>query len=494
MPWFQAAPTLKVNFTTCIEGRATILGAVMSYRYRDALDYMNGLLTYGWKLGNERFSALCEAIGNPQDRYPVIHITGTKGKGSTTALAAGVLNASGRKTGGYFSPYVFDVRERVQTCGKPISKKHFAQIISAAQPHIEAIAASEFGQTTEFELKTLLGFMEFARQSVEYACIEVGLGGRLDATNIVKPTVCVITNIGLDHTQILGDTHELIAFEKAGIIKPGIPCFTACSHPGALEVIKRRAFELAAPLSLVVRGDASLPTGDPAIVRWEPLPALDGRVSEHTGGLRVATEPACYRVPAMALTGRYQRINAACAIAAVETAVQRTEGVMIDPVCVANGVAETTLPGRFSIFKGQNTPWIVLDGAHNALAAESLSAPVQEFISRHNIRNRAVVIGMLTGHDPEPVAAQLLAGSRLAVVCAPNWKRAYPVEELFARVDRIADHTTSARSVKAAVRTAIKQSGPDDLVLVSGSFYTVGECSPTWLKHAFGATERTGIS
>jgi dihydrofolate synthase / folylpolyglutamate synthase len=478
-----------VERTTLAGNTGTTKGARMSYSYEEALSYMNGLMTFGWKLGNERFSALCAALGDPQDRSRVVHVTGTKGKGSTTALAAGILNSSGRKTGGYFSPYVFDVRERVQTSGKPITKRRFAEIVREVRPHLEAIAATELGQTTEFELKTLIGFMEFAYRRAEYACIEVGIGGRLDATNIVKPTACVITNIGLDHTQILGDTHELIAFEKAGIIKPGIPVVTACEHAGALEVIRNRAAEMSAPLSQVFDGQAHRPTGGPQMVTWEPIPDADGMVSLESGGLQIATHRAVYKIPRMALRGHYQRVNAACALAAVEEAVFRAEGTLLDPLAAAEGLAGTTLPGRFSVYKGADTPWIVMDGAHNALAAEALRAPLAEFRERHSIHNTAVVIGMLTGHDPEPVAQKLLHGAELAVVCAPDWKRAYAAQELYDRVQGIANHTEIARSVKAAVRRAIACSTPQDLVLISGSFYTVGECSPAWLRRTFSAHE-----
>ncbi len=461
----------------------------MSNSYREALAFMEGLLTFGWKLGNERFTALCDAMGNPQNQYAVVHVTGTKGKGSTTAMAAGILTAAGHKTGGYFSPYVFDVRERVQTDGRRIGGKRFADIVARAQPYLTAIAATELGQTTEFELKTLIGFEEFALQHAEYACIEVGIGGRLDATNIVRPTACVITNIGLDHTHILGDTHELIAGEKAGIIKAGVPCFTACDHPGALRVISNRAAELDAPLMNVRRGPAGVPTGTTAAVHWEPAEFGTRSCSEQCGGFRVATQSAVYEIPGMALVGEYQRLNAACAIAAAETALRRHSGEVLQPEPVAEALAKVALPGRFSVYKGPGTPWIVMDGAHNALAAKSLTGPLYEFRTRYEVGKTAVVMGMLTGHDPEPVAAELLRGASLAVACAPKWKRALPAAELGACIQGIAESTEIVPDVKRAVRRAIGVCSPQDLLLISGSFYTVGECNPGWLKRSFGASE-----
>src|SRR5579862_9444783 len=161
--------------------------------FEEALRYMEGLLRFGWKLGNDRFKALCARLGNPQDRYSVVHIAGTKGKGSTTALTAAILRAAGYAVGAYFSPYVYDVCERVQVNGALIPRADFARLVTQIRPHIEALAKTDLGQTTEFELKTLLGFLYFAERNVDFACIEVGLGGRLDATNIVAPDVTVIT-------------------------------------------------------------------------------------------------------------------------------------------------------------------------------------------------------------------------------------------------------------------------------------------------------------
>ena len=192
---------------------------------------MSGLIRFGWKLGNERMEALCTRLGNPQKRYRVIHVAGTKGKGSTTALTAGILQDQGHRVGAYFSPYVYDGRERIQVDGEMIGREDFSQLVTLVRPHIEALAATDHGQTTEFELKTVLAFLYFAETNVDFACIEVGIGGRLDATNVVAPTVTVITNIGLDHTDLLGDTHAKIAVEKAGIIKPGVPCITATANP-----------------------------------------------------------------------------------------------------------------------------------------------------------------------------------------------------------------------------------------------------------------------
>lgn len=437
--------------------------------FEESLRYMEGLLRFGWKLGNERFSALCARLDNPQDRYGVIHITGTKGKGSTTALAAGILRAAGYRVGAYFSPYVYDPCERVQVNGQMIPRVDFARLVTQIRPHIEALAQTELGQTTEFELKTALGFCWFAEQNVDWACIEVGIGGRLDATNVVKPTVTVITNIGLDHTQQLGDTHALIAGEKAGIIKPGIPCITATEHPDALPVIEQAAAERGSLLSHVRQGETSQPTGDATKVSWS-LAAGE----EHVAPVTVATATTVYPSLGLGLNGVYQRINAACAVAAVESALKRRDATL-SQAAVQQGLAGTTLPGRFEQVQIADGPLVVLDGAHNALAAEALAGPVRALCAAKSIRRVFLVIGMLNGHAPEGVLAALAPLAERLYVCQPQWKRALSAEDLAQTARQFSADVVVISNVAEATRMALNAAQPDDLVLITGSFYTVGE-------------------
>lgn len=455
--------------------------------YEAALHYMEGLLRHGWKLGNDRFQALCARMDRPQDRYKIVHVAGTKGKGSTTALTAAILQHAGFRVGAYFSPYVYDVRERIQIDAEPISRAEFAHWITQAQPHIEALAHTDLGQTTEFELKTLIGFLAFAAHTVEYACIEVGIGGRLDATNVVHPTVTIITNIGLDHTQILGETHALIAAEKAGILKERIPCFTATDHPEALAVIERIASERAVPLTHIRRGDALAPTSHPGLVCWNSDAEDRSKVTHtpqtgaHSGSFAVATPTRRYHIPEMAMRGLYQRVNAACAIAAAEHILE-IRNIALAEEAVQHALATTALPGRLTLIRQENGPWVALDGAHNALAAQALAGPLEEICTQYDIRRLFVVIGMLEGHAPQGVVSALLPNATRVYVCQPDWKRALPAEELAQAVREVATEVVVIPEVRAAVRTALTVAGPHDLVLITGSFYTVGEVSPEWLK------------
>lgn len=443
--------------------------------FEEAIAYMSSLLRFGWKLGLERFEELCNRLGNPHRRCRVIHITGTKGKGSTTAMAAAILQESGYKVGGYYSPYVYDPCERVVLNGEKIPREDFARLVAHIKPYIEEMATTSHGQTTEFELKTALGFCYFAEQRVDWACVEVGLGGRLDATNVVHPEATVITNIGLDHTHILGHTHAKIAAEKAGIIKPGIPCFTAADHPEALEVIRCVAKQKGAPLARVVPGRAEAPTDDPALVEWQlELQPNASEEAQHTAPLTVATPTRLYRHLEVQMDGLYQRANAACAVAAVESALAR-HGVALDEDAVRRGLARCSLPGRMEVTKLPNQRVLVRDGAHNGMAAQALMGPLRALRDRENLQRTLLVTGMLSGHDPSEVLS-LFAAEAARVYCSqPNWKRALPAAEVAEVARRYCPQVRIYPTVLEALRAALADSQVGDLILVTGSFYTVGE-------------------
>jgi dihydrofolate synthase/folylpolyglutamate synthase len=427
--------------------------------YKDAVAFMSGLRRFGMRLGNERIVELLRRIGDPQNDYGIAHVTGTKGKGSTTALIAAVLQAHGFRVGGYYSPYVYDLCERVQLNARLIPKRTVARHVSELIPHVRAIQRTQLGAVTEFELKTALAFAYFAHQKADYAAVEVGIGGRLDATNVVHPVVCVITNVGLDHTHILGDTHAKIAAEKSGIIKPGIPLITAVDEASALRVVLRRASFLRAPALRVLEGGGTPPAN---AIHW----------SGDTGSLSVVTPLGAYVGLRLRLMGTHQCVNAACAIGAVEQIAAR-EGFAIRADAVAAGLNAVELPGRFSVLRAE--PRVVADGAHNALSARALAGQVL-----NGTRGRLLlVVGMLHGHDPGEFLRELAPHADVVFATQPKWRRALDVETVAAAARRYCSDVRSVAPPDRAARAALHEADGSDTILITGSFYTVGDVRPS---------------
>ena len=422
--------------------------------FDEALAFMQGRLRLGVKLGNERFLALLARLGDPQEKLRVIHVAGTKGKGSTTAMAAAVLQAAGYKVGAYLSPYVYDVRERIQVNGEMIPRADFARWVSEIRPHVEALEATEHGPTTEFELKTAVGLCWLAEQSVDYAVLEVGLGGRLDATNVVsRPLVTVITNIGLDHVELLGETLGEIAREKAGIVKPGVPCVTGVPVGGeAWEVIASVCAKRGAPL-IAVKIPEVLPNGSVCV-----------GTGQRSLGVRLR------------LQGAFQAWNAAAAVTALDAIPTAALPFLSDEV-VTQGLAEAWLPGRLE--QVSDRPTVIVDVAHNELSAQVLAEALRAQFGADR-RRLTLVVGLSRHHDPLPFLAPLAALRPARLIATAPAFRPRPASDVAEAARRwdVGHVEIIESSVADAVRAALSQAGPDDLVCVTGSFYTVGDLPP----------------
>ena len=428
--------------------------------FDEALTYLQGRLRMGVKLGNDRFLALLDRLGNPQDRLRVIHIAGTKGKGSTTAMVASVLSIAGYKVGAYLSPYVYDVRERVQINGEMISREDFARWVSVIQPHVEALEGTELGATTEFELKTAIGLCYFAEQAVDFAVLEVGLGGRLDATNVISsPLVTVITNIGLDHTEILGETLGAIAAEKAGIIKEGISCVTGVPVGGeAWQVIERICRERDAPL-----------------ISIQP-PSDDAR------SLTLTTDRRTLRGVQLQLRGAFQAQNAAAALTALDSI--GLEALPLVPNEVAQrGLEAAWVPGRLQ--QVSEEPTVVVDVAHNEISASALADALRTYFQAES-RRVILVVGLSRNHDPEAFLKPLAGLNPAALIATQPACRPRPAEDIAfaAQALGLPNIATVESSVLDAVRSALNQARPDDLICLTGSFYTVGDVPPAFWQNS----------
>ncbi len=435
-------------------------------QYDDALGYMNGRLRLGVKLGNERLEALLERLGSPHERLRVIHVAGTKGKGSTVAMAASILQAAGYRVGQYLSPYVYDVRERIQINGEMIPREDFARWVGLIKPHVEALEATELGPTTEFELKTAVGLCWFAEQAVDYVVLEVGLGGRLDATNVVpRPLVSVITNIGYDHTELLGDTLGQIAGEKAGIVKPGVPCVTGVPVGGEADaVISRVCRERGAPLIHIgACGEAGVE------VRFCAAP---------DDSLAIRTPLRALAYLRLRLRGAFQRANAAAAVAALD-AIDAHDLPPLSDEAVRRGLEMAYVPGRLE--RIVERPTVVLDVAHNEMAAQALADALRADFDADR-RRLLLVVGLSRHHDPEAFLRPLAALRPALLVATQPAFRPRDAHEVAAaaRDFDVPEVTFAPGGVAEAARTAFALAGPTDLLCVTGSFYTVGDVPPAF--------------
>jgi dihydrofolate synthase/folylpolyglutamate synthase len=385
--------------------------------------------------GGERtragFLEALRRLNEPQRRFAAIHVTGTNGKGSTIAFLDAILRAAGWRTGAYFSPYVFDLRERWCLDGAPVSAAALEAAVAAVRPTVETVEADGFGAITEFERKTLVAFWLFAHASLAIALVEVGIGGRTDATNVIPaPRIAIVTNIGLDHAASLGGTRESIAAHKAGIVKPGTQALITAEPEGAPQRILRAAAAVA-DVPVVLADDLHLP---------------DGAV--------------------LGLLGPHQRLNAATAVAAARALLPE-----IDDTALRCGLASATLPGRFEVHEGTRGRTLVLDVAHNDDGARTLAAALDAVFPG---RPATLVLGVKRTHDPAVFFDALGARIDAVVATAPPFAP-LPAETL-AAVARGRGHPVRVVEPAAAAIERAWEDAPDDhLVVVTGSFYTVGE-------------------
>lgn len=396
-----------------------------------------------------RMEALLERLGSPQHQIPAIHIAGTKGKGSTAALCDAALVASGRSTGFYSSPHLHTFRERIRRNSEPISQEGFAALVEGLWPlHEELKADPDIGPLTLFEFLTGMAFQCFAEEHTDVQVIEVGLGGRLDATNVLDAGVCVITSISMDHMAILGDTIGEIAADKAGIIKPGSTVVIAPQTPEALSPILTACQEKEAAPILVGRD-----------VTWE-----EG--SSGTDGQRfiVRGRKAEYNLH-MPLLGSHQLENAACAVAALEALT--SQGIEVSSQAMEVGFERVSWPCRMEILL--RSPLLVADGAHNVYSVESLLKSLPKYLAYEKL---ILVAGFSRDKNVDGMAQAL--GEKADVIFATASR--HPRSLTPAEVARLfSQSVTTADTAAEALRMALDSAGKKDLVLATGSLFLTAE-------------------
>ena len=395
--------------------------------FDDAVARLSGRIGDGRRDRTALRSLLAE-LGNPQSAFPAIHVAGTNGKGSTVAFLSAILKEAGLCVGAYLSPFVFDIRERWMLGGQPISEASFIEAVT----HLGERETP--GALSEFELKTAVAFLAFARSKVDIAIIEAGIGGLRDATNVIAPPLAaIVTNVGLDHVGILGATREEIAREKAGIFKPGTNLFLTAEPPGAVREVLEKA------------------------------------AREAGGALTFSTEADLPSDAELGLKGAYQRANAALA-------ARTARSLEISEAAILRGLAGARLPGRFQVFQ-QDGKTLILDVAHNEGGALALKSALDEAFPA---RPLVLVLGMSRSHDPLPFLQALGEGFVRAVATEPPF-RPRPAAETADVLRARGLATVENPAARDAIESAWSLARPGEVVLVTGSFYIVGE-APAQLR------------
>jgi len=429
--------------------------------YSEAEDYLSSFVNYehipgisyaqpGYDL--RHVEELLNRMGNPQLAARTIHIAGTKGKGSVAAMIAQVLSDSGYKTGLYTSPHFHTLRERISVDGSLIPEAEFATAIAEIKPFIESMKLDTgFRQLTYFEALTALAFAYFKQKGVNFQVLEVGLGGRLDATNVAKPVVCIITPVSLDHTQILGDSLEEIAREKAGIIKPG--CWVVLSpQPGeAASVINNICREKEANVVRVGKDITWYKTGGD--LHHQSL-IIEGRTNR-------------YQV-SISLLGDFQLENAATAVAALE--ILASEGFAISFTDIGQGLARVKWPGRFHILR--ENPIVLVDGAHNVASMRGLVSNIKKYF---NYRRIFLVFGTSCDKDIAGIINELVALSPQVIVTQTEHSRAAPLSTLAAEFTKRGIEPENRETVTEAISRALSLADRTDIICVTGSLFVVAE-------------------
>lgn len=418
-------------------------------RYADTIAYLFGLQQQGMKFGLDNTRRLMTLLGEPQNSFFSVHVAGTNGKGSTSAMIESLLRTNGVKTGLFTSPHLVNFTERIRINGIEISE---TDVIALADEVRKIVSRIDDFSPTFFEVVTAIAFLYFMRSKVEWAVIEVGMGGRLDATNIIRPEVAVITGIGIDHREFLGNTIREIAGEKAGIIKQGVPLVTAELDPDALEVIQQRCSERGAPLFRFRKefsAERASPGADALSLHYQ---------GKHT-----------FRDISLSLAGDHQILNAALAIQATEIISETYPSIQCD---IRKGLAATSWPGRLEMIK-ENPP-VLIDGAHNPSAAEALAAHLQTITGRQYQRI-ILIAGIMADKDVAGILDPLLPLASEILFAAPASGRAASAERLSEIAASLGYASKTADSVADALRMAEGFCLPGDLIVITGSFYTIGE-------------------
>ena len=425
--------------------------------YQETLAYLFSLERLGMVFGLESITRLLQLVDDPHKRLQTIHVGGTNGKGSVCAFISSVLQKGGYKVGLYTSPHLVSFTERIQINGKEIAWDEVARLTELLRSRGEEEGVPQ--QFSFFDFTTALAFYYLALQQVDVAVIEVGLGGRLDSTNVLLPLITVITNVTREHADILGNTVQEIAREKAGIVKPGVPVISGVTQPEVIPIIEEECGKKGAPLRLVSR--------DFSAERIEP------KTMDFHG------QRCQWQKVRVKLSGSHQIYNAALALSALE--VLREQGWNVTEKSIYAGLAEANCPGRLELM--QDAPGVLLDGAHNPAAARALRRALQE---EFEYRRLFMLVGILEDKDAQTMLAELAPMADSLVAVKPDTSRAMAPNRIAEIARRYCEEIQIIEDVAKALEQVLKSAQKDDLILATGSLYTVGEAR----KHLMNTQRR----
>lgn len=420
--------------------------------YNEALQFIHESHKFGMRLGLDNIKKLLELLGNPQNNLKIIHVAGTNGKGSTCSFISSILKESGYKVGLYTSPFLETFTERIRVNGENIREEEVGKIVSLIKEKIEIMVSEGYSYPTEFEIVTAMAFYYYNQEKVDFVALEVGLGGRYDATNVIdKPVVSAITSISLDHTGILGDTLAKIAFEKGGIIKEDCPTIVYPQQEEASEVIKNICAE---KKSKYIECD------------FKNIEIKSSNINSQIYNCNINGKEL--RDLEIKLIGDHQIKNSIVALNVIEY-LNDIKITNISEENIRKGLLETKWPGR--IEKISENPMFIIDGAHNEEGAKSLANSIDKYFEN---KNKILVIGMLEDKDIDSVLDLLIPKFNKVITTTPDNPRAIDANKLKEKIERYNIEVTCKPNIKEAVDYALEISNKDDVIISAGSLYMIG--------------------
>lgn len=421
--------------------------------YEQAIEYIESTCKFGNNSGTKRVEKILELLGNPHRELKCIHIAGTNGKGSTTVMISKILIEAGYKVGMYTSPYLEEFEERIQINGENIPKDRLASVMSRVAEAVDKIIKDGYGSPTEFEIITCAMFLYYFEEKIDYGVIEVGLGGRMDSTNVITPLVSVITSISFDHMGILGDTLEKIAYEKAGIIKEGVPLVLYPQQKESEEVIKNICKEKNSPLIYVKEDSVKSTEENLYNVNYQRC--------------IISTLNKEYNIE-LSLLGIHQLLNCSAVLNVMEQL--QSLGTNIEEEHILRGLKNVKWPGRMEIMK--KNPIVLIDGAHNIDGIDKLSKNVKKYFKYNKL---ILIIGILSDKQVEEMIKTIVPLAHRVIAITPHSYRAENADKLAEIIKKYNDNYEKIEDYDTAYTKALSYCEEEDMILICGSLYMIGD-------------------